>query len=293
MKNIFLIPTDQPSRLYKKLGRELKYSIEYFEQNGLLCINQNIYITSDEKIKEGFVFNTFNNTVYKIVPNNSSREMLANPFILPLCAINKEHYFKLILTTDKDLIKNGVQAIDDEFLEWFVKNPSCEEVEVQKFYGFAEDYLIIIPKEELINCPKCRTTDFKNCHSIRCPMRKEEPKQFTTEMLVDLKQGLDNTIQKSNPLFPNYKHLNKQETLEEYISEVTKNFGDEMSIKFTSGGIKLGAKWQAERMYSEEALKKELKQAFLEGHNIYRSVTDNIEEAEECFEEWFEQFKKK
>jgi hypothetical protein len=45
--------------------------------------------------------------------------------------------------------------------------------------------------------------------------------------------------------------MNK-ETLEEYISEVTKNFGDEMSIKFTSGGIKLGAKWQSERMYSEE-----------------------------------------
>jgi len=22
-------------------------------------------------------------------------------------------------------------------------------------------------------CPKCRTTDFNNCHSIRCPMRKE------------------------------------------------------------------------------------------------------------------------
>jgi hypothetical protein len=33
----------------------------------------------------------------------------------------------------------------------------------------------------------------------------------------------------------------KQETLEEYIKEVTKNFGDKMSVKFTSGGIKLGA----------------------------------------------------
>jgi hypothetical protein len=44
----------------------------------------------------------------------------------------------------------------------------------------------------------------------------------------------------------------KQETLEEYIKEVTKNFGDEMSVKFTSGGIKLGAKWQADRGYSEE-----------------------------------------
>src|SRR5690606_9867401 len=23
-------------------------------------------------------------------------------------------------------------------------------------------------------CPKCRTKDFENCHSIKCPMRKEE-----------------------------------------------------------------------------------------------------------------------
>jgi hypothetical protein len=29
---------------------------------------------------------------------------------------------KIILTTDLDLIKDGVQSIDNEFLEWFVKN---------------------------------------------------------------------------------------------------------------------------------------------------------------------------
>jgi hypothetical protein len=39
--------------------------------------------------------------------------------------------FKIILTTDQDLIKDGVQAIDDEFLEWFVNNTSCEEVEIK------------------------------------------------------------------------------------------------------------------------------------------------------------------
>ncbi len=33
---------------------------------------------------------------------------------------------KVILTTNKLLIANGVQAIGDEFLEWFVKNSSCE-----------------------------------------------------------------------------------------------------------------------------------------------------------------------
>jgi hypothetical protein len=45
-----------------------------------------------------------------------------------------KHYQKIILTTDKDLTKDGVQSIDDEFLEWFVKNPSWEEVEVEKTF---------------------------------------------------------------------------------------------------------------------------------------------------------------
>ena len=35
----------------------------------------------------------------------------------------------IILTTDQDLIADGIQSIDDEFLEWFVKNPSCEYVD--------------------------------------------------------------------------------------------------------------------------------------------------------------------
>jgi len=64
---------------------------------------------------------------------------------------------EIIMTTDTDLIKDGVQAIDDEFLEWFVKNPSCEEVEVEELlYKYVSDYQgnrlgfykIIIPKEE-------------------------------------------------------------------------------------------------------------------------------------------------
>jgi hypothetical protein len=37
--------------------------------------------------------------------------------------------------------------------------------------------------------------------------------------------------------------MKNKETLEEFIKEITKNFKDEMSIKFTTGGIKLGAKW--------------------------------------------------
>jgi hypothetical protein len=64
---------------------------------------------------------------------------------------------KVILTTNKLLIKDGVQAIDDEFLEWFVKNPSCEFVDVNDWlddngniaFGGDIRYKIIIPNLEI------------------------------------------------------------------------------------------------------------------------------------------------
>jgi len=68
---------------------------------------------------------------------------------------NGQYAYKVILTTNKLLIKDGVQAIDDEFLEWFVKNPSCEEVEIintfdyiKKGYVSHSGYNIQITKEE-------------------------------------------------------------------------------------------------------------------------------------------------
>ncbi len=51
MKNIHLLPTDKPSKLTKNnLGKLIKLNgLQYQEVN----INQHIYITSDEEIKEG------------------------------------------------------------------------------------------------------------------------------------------------------------------------------------------------------------------------------------------------
>jgi hypothetical protein len=136
MKNIFLLPTDQPSRLYIVDSiSELSFS------NGLLpqvkgTKNQHIYITSDEDIKE----------------NDWGLSKL-NEIILFGRSYNEKFYKKIILTTDPTLIADGVQAVDDDFLKWFVKNPSCEEVEIQCRYNFyaGQDltyYKIITPQEE-------------------------------------------------------------------------------------------------------------------------------------------------
>jgi len=80
----------------------------------------NLYITSDSEIKDGdWYLDTFN-----------TQRIKANEFS------DHKHYGsackKIILTTDQDLIKDGVQAIGHEFLEWFVNHPECEEVNVER-----------------------------------------------------------------------------------------------------------------------------------------------------------------
>jgi hypothetical protein len=85
-----------------------------------------------------------------VVKNQGVEDCLYNPGFE-----NYKGCKKIILTTDGDLIKDGIQVIDDdEFLEWFVKNPSCERVEVSEdcfkpsnmVYGInMEPYKIIIP----------------------------------------------------------------------------------------------------------------------------------------------------
>jgi hypothetical protein len=100
-------------------------------------INENIYITSDEDIKD-------------VRPHKGKWQLekgqILNQF--PDYLTDLSECKLVIMTTDPQLIADGVQAIDDEFLEWFVKNPSCEEVEVRYTVDFNSKAIIIIPKEE-------------------------------------------------------------------------------------------------------------------------------------------------
>jgi hypothetical protein len=89
------------------------------------------------------------------------------------------------------LIKDGVQSIDDEFLEWFVKNPSCEFVEVDKNWNYPLDKsweykLRIIPKEE----PKQEETleevvnNFKKTDVYINEIKQEQDKKLYSEQEV-------------------------------------------------------------------------------------------------------------
>jgi hypothetical protein len=162
MKNIHVLPTEKLSRLgyLTKKGKEVFNDLRLFNKpmpNILDSENQNIYITSDDEIKEGDCW------IYICPINGLDYGDNGNPIVknnLPNSWFKKLHdrlnYKKIILTTDQDLIADGVQAIDDEFLQWFVENPSCESVEVNFNYkkfrwselNKSQCYKIIIPQEE-------------------------------------------------------------------------------------------------------------------------------------------------
>ena len=144
MKNIQVLPTAKPSRLYLHADNELQLRTNIIRTSeDYLGSNQHIYITNSEEIKEGdWVFNF--EYIYIVQYDSKKHD-------------SKFWYKKIILTTDQELIKDGVQPIDDKFLEWFVKNPSCEEVEVVEELNMNGKngldrarfiYKIIIPKEE-------------------------------------------------------------------------------------------------------------------------------------------------
>ena len=146
MKNIHIIPTDSPSRLIKDVWKNTFSIVENFDTSHTDFKAQHVYITSDEEIKDGdFIFEADTNCI-----NIADKDYRRNEFD-----------FKIVLSTDEDLIKYGVQAIDDKFLQWLVENPGCEEVKIRQnpkvkavvkglgVKSFSNGYRIIKPKSEL------------------------------------------------------------------------------------------------------------------------------------------------
>ncbi len=224
----------------------------------------NIYITNDEEIKEG-----------DWILENSTKILkwkMSYSFPSEMSGICK----KIILTTDQDLIKDGVQAITDEFLEWFVKNPSCERVEIEESYSMSQstysgiEYEIIIPKEETkLQCKDCND-NLTDCTCI--------------EDTIDM----------------------KQETLEEAAQRIFNGFGDITKPSAVKRALEL-VKWQQETtadyidrhvvaamvevakqdLYSKEDMKSSFQVGFNVGYN------DEESPPYLTFEEWIKEYKKK
>ena len=141
MKNVFLLPTNKPSRL--RFGENNKLWFILFSQYIAEQGKQYIYITSLENIKHGDWCIDEKENIVKADKN----------FIFNCSNEFNEYWKKIILTTDLDLIADGVEKIDDTFIEWFLKNQNCEFVKIfnSKWVlgGEIKDfYKIIITKEE-------------------------------------------------------------------------------------------------------------------------------------------------
>ena len=290
MKNIHIIPTSQPSRIgyYTDPKDTQLYILSNSNKIGDYNPNwkpQNIYITSDEEIKEGdwvlsFLDDEGYGQAFKIEKTHFN------------CGFNfKEDFKKVILTTDKDLISDGVQAIDDEFLEWFVKNPSCEEIEINK--QMLCDYC----GQEHCDNLRCRGYEDKAYYEIIIP--SEEPKERLKKILGTKhpKQDLPGTDGQIFKITVNKDWFPKQETLEEAAEKESEGrypvlthinpkdspyIGSKETFKH---GVRFGAKWQQERSYSEEEVIQ-----LVSDWTYYRM--SECSKSKVKFKKWFEKFKK-
>ena len=280
MKNLFLLPTPKPSILYYHINlKQTVLTNKYIERCIMGIFNQNIYITSNEEIKEGdWCISLCNDESYEEIYQCKDVSLV------------DEEDKKIILTTDQDLIKDGVQAIDDEFLEWFIKNPSCEKVEVNHERVLWKNgeithyaYKIIIPKEE----PKQETLEKHKM--IECYFT---PKKDTSSATICNNCGQEKFLHtigegvKVSTYVVNPKEEPKQETLEEALNR----FKEEHTVlnlypsNILQNIAEFGAKWQQERSYSEEEVLDLL---------CARNIEFNLYEGRDEVEKWFKQFKKK
>jgi hypothetical protein len=258
MKNIHILPTEKPSYLYKMSDNKLRLS-DLLEKGSSAWINQHIYITSDEEIKVGdwMYYKHFGEDIVCKYDTMNGQNTNVNE--------HKPFYQKIILTTDQDLIKDGVQAIDDTFLEWFVKNSSCEFVE--------------IVKEKIILGEVAGTTytDF----NYRIIIPREKSKQETILEQID----------QNNPVTRGSTALvYKQETLEEAAERLYPFALDgigNIEVDKKNHFIK-GAEYQATQMYSEEEVL-----TILKSHKEF--IVKELKGLSSFKNEkvWFEQHKKK
>ena len=298
MKNIHILPTDQPSRLHYYYSLTPQYALSKEPLNWRTA--SHIYITSDEEIKEGDWGVDDENVLTKFCTH---------------FAIHSQTYFnyrKVTLTTDPTLIADGVQAIDDDFLEWFVKNSSCEFVNL----------------DSICKCVACDSSIKSSCdYAYKCKPQifykitipQEEPKQEKEEeYFKHLEKDKKEFAEEWEEIRQEFG-FGKKDTLEEaadkYANEweeihPTLDPEDMTPIEVSKIDFIAGAKWQAEQLFKDDAIQtlekglalllkkqermyseEDLREAFKQSRQC-KIFEKDMPPVYETFEEWFEQFKK-
>lgn len=260
MKNIFILPAKSfKSKLAIYINKEYTELHEVGElafcEDDIgwseLWRPQELYITSEEALKPG---NWYINTSLDLSQQAPEIHAKKRDFVVHKKDPLFKYCKKIVLTTDSDLIKDAIQAIDNEFLEWFVQNPSCEEAKVETYFKKTEVETNATGHKEMDVVGKAYKLSIPKKESIHTPYTGkvwDPPKQETLEEASE-------------------KYWSKQPYNEDAFVE--------------------GVKWQQERSYTYE----EMKESFSRGHDSARlkgSYKSN-DSFEEDWEIWSKQFKK-
>jgi hypothetical protein len=257
MKNIFLISSDIPVRYY-----------------GNHYVNQNVYITSDEDIKDGDIVKIpcgvgkvkdlhwkYGNDnpsyivedlfVYKLRYGQKENELQTNSF-------RYEDVKKIILATDTKLIKDGVQEIDEKFLKWFVDNPTCEEVKVGTKEKYDEE-IVLVTLAGKIGATSIRK-NIKKDYKIIIP---KKDLGYTTKMGIEVSDEMVRETMIPKDRFDDYHYKETFESRQYYIpKEEPKQefpfFDKEKSEAITKEGQKIVRELQSniQQETLEEAFKR-------------------------------------
>jgi hypothetical protein len=269
-------------------------------ERNIYKIGKELFITSDEEIKDRDCWVTNGEEVFKPL-DDYSLEYANN------------YWEKIILTTDSTLIADGVQPINNTFLEWFVKNPSCEWVEVG--YGWIrlaetdnEGYWVSIPDKQfemqqeeakqdtLEEAAHKMLSDYgiksmgqsigvlevKKLMVKMANWQQEQEKNNYSEEEVEMNEELSWDLAKES--------FKESEGREPDINDTER--GELLVVSSLQEGILKGAKWQAERMYSEE----DMMFAYEQGTRLALISQSSLALQKGEFptpKQWFEQFKKK
>jgi hypothetical protein len=246
MKNIYILMTDKPTWFHKSILtgvlRKSSSCIDDMRQ----AYGVNIHITSDEKfVKDEYI--TDGMEVIRATPKLVDAQGL----------VNRRDWKKIILSTDEVLIKDGVQKIGEGFLNWFVKNPSCERIE---FTPYLKD---IIDPATNIKYPSVQFGHFDETKMIfryhyELIVPNEESKQETLEETIDKASLLEFPIKEwyrsddynreeitaaRDGFKRGAKWMKEQYTIEEQHIGHSINDSDKEYIK----GFNEGSKWQQEQ----------------------------------------------
>jgi hypothetical protein len=277
MKNIHIIPTKNSSYLSIDDNDNLILHRKQWRKN-----TQHLYITSNDNITHGDFVILKSGRLCQAQTNSGSLGFNSIDGYAFLYFQDEDK--KIILTTDPDLIKNKVQGIDDEFLEWIVKNPDTDFVKTE--FGLFNSMGRKLDPNDLGQNQS--TAIWK--HKIFIPEQK--PKTYLDklqfpELVEELSKYYkvpiifekDETIEEAA-----IKYLDKKypPRFEDETQQLI-NVGNKITIGLVDA-FKQGAKWQQERSYNEEEV-----HIILGSYSAHQAVFG----AEYTYDMWFEQFKKK